>query len=54
MVLLWYWAWIDYDDDHGLPWYMAALCIAYGLAVRFPGDRERRPSLLRNEAPASA
>ncbi len=39
---LWYWAWTDYEFDHGLPWYMGAVCIAYALTVRFPARPERR------------
>src|SRR3954451_18637613 len=44
---LWYWAWTDHYADHALPLYIGTICIAYGLTVRFPRDRERRPSAAR-------
>jgi hypothetical protein len=50
----WFLAWTDYGYDPGLWVLLGVVCIAYGLLVRFPRERDGRRSTLRPEATASA
>lgn len=50
----WLWAYADREDGRSLPVYVAAVCLAYGVAVRFPRDRESRRPSSQSTVPASA